>query len=144
MNQTLLVLRLELFQSGNFTPDKLSQQEFLHGTQFKVHGIAISFPGGHSIFETDVAVLLKNLQGQYGSNLERATVVVYEPLEAYVLKEKFGVNPATVVDIVSMNRLLNSPLENICALSSSLNSVHQLSRIQMMEQRRCALNNARV
>ena len=87
MNQALLVLRLELFQSGNFTPDKFSRQEFLHGTQFKVHGIAASFPNGHSVFEADAAAFLKNLQGQYGSNLEQATVVVYEPLEAYVLKE---------------------------------------------------------
>lgn len=141
MNQALLVLRLELFQSGNFTPDKFSRQEFLHGTQFKVHGIAASFPNGHSVFEADAAAFLKNLQGQYGSNLEQATVVVYEPLEAYVLKERFGGNPAMVVDIVSMNRLLNSPLGNICALSSSLNSTYRLSRIQMMELRRYALSN---
>ena len=113
----------------------------MHGTQFKVHGIAASFSNGHSVFEADAAAFLKNLQGQYGSNLERATVVVYEPLEAYVLKERFGVNPATVVDIVSMNRLLNSPLGNICALSSSLNSTYRLSRIQMMELRRYALSN---
>lgn len=141
MNQTLLILRLELFQSTGFSPDKLSLQEYLHGSQFKVHGIAASFPNGHSVFEADVAAFLKTLQGQYGSNLERVIIVVHEPFEAYVLKEKFGVNPATAVDIVSMNRLLNSPLGNICALSSSLNSTYRLSHIQMMELRRYALSN---
>lgn len=146
MNKSILVLRLELFQSAVFTSNKFSYQELLHGGQFKVHGIAASFPNGHSVFEADVAAFLKTMQGQYGSNLERVTLAVYEPFEAYVLKEKFGVNPATVVDIVSMNRLLNSPLaESTCeTMNSSLNSLHQLSRIQVMELRRYALNNIAV
>lgn len=146
MNQTLLVLRLELFQSEGFTPDKLSQQEFLHGAQFKVHGIAAGFPNGYSTFEADVAALLKTLQRQYGPNLERAVVVVCEPLEAFILKEKFGIDPAMIVDIVSMNRLLNSPLAKDIreAMDSSLNSLHQLSRIQITELRRYALNNVKM
>ncbi|MFQ5492163.1 MAG: DNA polymerase, partial [Phycisphaerae bacterium] len=101
----LLVLDFETFYSSKFSLSKLTIPLYVHDPRFRIHGLAVRWPGGRTAFQTDVEQCLAALRQAFGDHLERITVVAHNwRFDGYILNTRFGCHPPHVVDTLDLAR----------------------------------------
>ncbi|MCX6984124.1 MAG: DNA polymerase [Lentisphaerae bacterium] len=108
-----LVIDFETYYDKGYSLKKLNYIEYVHDSRFKIHGVAIKHPAGRTEFRTDVSTAIKELQAAYGESLEKVCVVMHNAaFDAYVLKVKFDIVPANIIDTMLCTRLLHNPMQS--------------------------------
>src|SRR5690242_9169822 len=94
-----LVIDLETYYAAKYSLRELSIPEYVHDSRFHVHGVALSWPDGHTEFRTDVEAALGDLQATFGIELERTTVVCHHAaFDLYLLNHRYGIRPRHFID----------------------------------------------
>ena len=154
-NHPRLVLDFETFYSDTYNLSRLNYQEYVHASEFKVHGLAVAYPDGTCCFRADVPVLLRELRDQYGEHLEKTVVVMHNAVfDAYILKEQYGQLTAMIADTMLMARGLfgleeSGSLQNLAEkfhlpAKMDLNfskGKHELSPVDFAQLRTYAIND---
>jgi DNA polymerase len=117
----VVVIDFETFFDDEFhmsrgSGDGLSTIEYVQDARFEVLGCSFTLmradaPGDNYITTTnfahgdDVRLMLTMLQGRYGENLERCTVVIQNAnFDALVLARRYGIHPPRVIDVLALSR----------------------------------------
>ncbi|KKM67155.1 hypothetical protein LCGC14_1473970 [marine sediment metagenome] len=102
---SVVIVDFETYYDSEFSLTKLSTVEYIEDERYEELGCAIAEidqpftpfvcqfwrPGPYSIFD--------HLRGEYGDNLQRATVVAHNAqFDVTILARKYGINPPHVVD----------------------------------------------
>ncbi|MEX2217060.1 MAG: DNA polymerase [Phycisphaeraceae bacterium] len=118
------MLDLETYFDKNYSLKKISTPEYVHDARFHVHGLAVRYPNGKAEFKTDVPGALKELQEQYGQDLEQATVVCHNAaFDLYVLNHCYGIRPKQFVDTMLLSHHVHGRKENGKGAKASLEAL---------------------
>ena len=61
-----LVLDFETFYSDTYNLSRLNYQEYVHASEFKVHGLAVAYPDGTCCFRADVPEVISKVFNSAG------------------------------------------------------------------------------
>lgn len=119
--EDVLVIDFETYFDSTYTLRELSTVEYVTDKRFEAVSVATTIMGGAAPFadyeqqtsfiatEPEIARHFKYLQGIYGQNLERATIVIANAkFDCTILAKRYGVYPPHVIDITGIARALNS------------------------------------
>lgn len=108
-----VVLDIETYYDRAYSLKKLDIVTYTLDPRFRLHGIAVHYPDGHSEFHTDARALISDLRRAYGEQLERAVVVFHNAyFDYFVLYERFGLMTRHIVDTMLLSRLLHGAVED--------------------------------
>ncbi len=104
-----LVLDFETRFAKDYSLSKMECMYYIHDPRFKIHGLAIRHPDGRTEFRTDIEQAVEELKSMYGANLEKVCSVAHNAtFDFYILKVKFGIVPANMVDTMLCARLVHN------------------------------------
>lgn len=110
--EDVLVVDFESYFDDEYTLTKLQTIEYITDPRFEFTGIGWASSLGTS-FSYNVESTIKILQGRYGKNFERVTVVIANArYDATILQEKFNVVPPFIVDIFDLARHYDSRMSH--------------------------------
>ncbi len=108
----VLVVDFENYFDDEYTLTKLQTIEYITDPRFEFTGIGWASGYGLS-FSYNVEATIKILQGRYGENFERVTVVIANArYDATILQEKFNIVPPFIVDILDLARHYDSRMSH--------------------------------
>lgn len=108
----VLVVDFENYFDDEYTLTKLQTIEYITDPRFEFTGIGWASSLGTS-FSYNVESTIKILQGRYGKNFERVTVVIANArYDATILQEKFNIVPPFIVDILDLARHYDSRMSH--------------------------------
>ncbi|OGV52924.1 MAG: hypothetical protein A2017_09245 [Lentisphaerae bacterium GWF2_44_16] len=106
----LLVLDFETYYDKKYSLEKLNYIDYIYSPDFKVQGLAIKYPDGKAEFRRDVVVAINELKKLYGENLEQVTTIAHNAVfDMSILKIKYGLVPARILDTMLMAHALHGP-----------------------------------
>jgi len=116
----VLVIDFETYFDPTFSMRSMATAVYVADPRFEVVSVAITHMNGETPFasyeqntsffagEDHAARQLKYLQGEYGQNFERATVVIQNAkFDCTVLAKRYGIFPPQVVDLLGIARALH-------------------------------------
>ncbi len=109
-DRNLTVIDFETYYDDKFSLGQLSIPEFVYDPRFKIHGLALRWPGGATEFRTDVDAMVKEIVERFGSELEGTTILCHHAhFDLYVLNHRFGVRPRYFADTMLLARHVHGP-----------------------------------
>ncbi len=103
-----VVLDFETYFDKDYTLSKMSTVEYVMDERFELTGLGVTDLHGkpHFLEPVEVAHFLSRMQAEYGDDLSGMTVVVQRgKFDCLILREKFGITPKFVVDIIDLDKM---------------------------------------
>lgn len=103
-----VVLDFETYFDKDYSLSKLSTVEYVMDERFELTGLGVTDLYGqpHFLEPVEVAHFLSRMQAEYGDDLSGMTVVVQRgKFDCLILREKFGITPKYVVDIIDLDKM---------------------------------------
>ncbi len=112
--EEVLVIDFETFFDQDYSFTKLSTIEYICSPRFDFAGVGVAYCGIPIFYpKPELARCFKMLQGQFGLNLERVTVVAKNcKFDITVLQHHFGIIPPYVIDVDDLLRHFDSRMSH--------------------------------